>query len=403
MSQLKILSQALVARFFRPRSVKALVRLQQRKLNRTNAYVAQTFDRASLPEVLSKADSLKNFAKLNILKMPYEEALRHASEGTTVGEIHFGLSTGTSGSRGVFMTSNEERAFWAGAVIGRCLPSLVKPTRIAYFLRSDNKLYHAVQTGRRFQLKHFDLETELDLTELEAFKPDVIMAPSYILARIALSSYSGQPSLVITSADVLDPWDEKAIRDRFQRLHHIYQATEGFLGASCAQGTLHLNEDLLLFERRMLDEKHFVPILTDFHRRSQAVVRLELSDVLRLGKCSCGSPLTALERVDGRLDEIFSTPRFLYRGDLAAALTRLPLAGVDFRFIQKSPHEFVLKTSRFADEIASALRARLIEAGINAPVITVEPEFALKLYEKRRRFVSEVKADLRFTDAKVMR
>lgn len=403
MSRLKILSQALAVRFLRPRSAKALARLQKRKLNRTHAYVARTFDRASLPDVLSKSESLANFAKLNVLGLSYEESLRHASEGTTVGDIHFGLSTGTSGSRGVFMTSSEERAFWAGAVIGRCLPSLMKPTRIAYFLRSDNKLYHAVQTGRRFQLKHFDLETDLDLEGLETFAPDVIMAPSYVLARIALSSYSGRPSLVIASADVLDPWDETAIRARFPRLHHIYQATEGFLGASCSQGTLHLNEDLLLFERRMLDDKHFVPILTDFHRRSQAVVRLELSDVLRLGYCSCGSPLTALERVDGRLDEIFSAPRMLYRGDLAAALAHLPLAGLDFRFIQKSPHDFILKASHFADEIATALRTRLIEAGIEAPSITIEPEFTLKLYEKRRRFISEVKADLKFTDLMVSR
>ena len=244
--------------------------------------------------------------------------------------------------------------------------------------------------GKRFHLKHFDLNTELDIPGLEDFSPDVIMAPSYVLARIALSGYKGKPSLVIASADVLDPWDEKAIRSRFNRLHHIYQATEGFLGTSCVQGTLHLNEDLVLVERRMLDEKHFVPILTDFHRRSQAVIRLELSDVLRLGACSCGSPFTAIERIDGRLDEIFKCPAKLFRGELAQALSHLPLAGIDFRFIQKSPSEFVLKSSKYAGEIVMALRDRLIAAGIAQPVIVIETEFSLPLYEKRRRFVSEL-------------
>lgn len=391
MSRLKLLSRAIAARFFRPRSPQALARLQRKKLASVQEYVSKTFDRSSLPDILTKSEYVSNFAKLNVLNMSYDDALKHAREGTPVGDFHFGLSTGTSGSRGVFVTSSDERAFWAGAVIGLCLPSLVKPTKIAYFLRSDNKLYHAVQTGKRFQLKHFDLDTELDIEGLQAFKPDVIMAPSYILARLALSSFSGTPSLVIASADVLDPWDEKEIRGRFPRLHHIYQATEGFLGTSCELGTLHLNEDLVLVERRMLDEKHFVPILTDFHRRSQAVVRLELSDVLRLGRCECGSPLTALERVDGRLDEIFSTPRQLFRGDLAAALEHLPLAGIDFRFIQISPDRFILKTSQYADEIVIAMQRRLMEAGVGVPHISIEPNFTLPLYEKRRRFINEVK------------
>jgi putative adenylate-forming enzyme len=264
MSRLKILSQALAARFFRLRSAAALAKLQRKKMKRVQDHVSRCFDRDSLPAVLTKAEAVSNFAKLNVLKMSYEAALQHATDGTVVGDIHFGLSTGTSGSRGVFMTSNHERAFWAGAVIGRCLPSLLKPRRIAYFLRSDNKLYHSVQTGKRFQLKHFDLNTNVDVQALEEFAPDVIMAPSYVLTRIARSSYRGSPELVISSADVLDPWDEKVIRSRFARLHHIYQATEGFLGASCALGTLHLNEDLVFIERRMLDEKHFVPVLTDF-------------------------------------------------------------------------------------------------------------------------------------------
>jgi hypothetical protein len=104
--------------------------------------------------------------------------------------------------------------------------------------------------------------------------------------------------------------------------------------------------------------------------------------------------LTALERVDGRLDEIFYAPTRIYRGELAEALAHLPLAGVDFRFIQKTPSEYVLKASRFSEEIAGALRARLIAAGVAQPVIAIEREFSLPLFEKRRRFVSEVPSTL---------
>lgn len=71
---------------------------------------------------------------------------------------------------------------------------------------------------------------------------------------------------------------------------------------------LHLNEDGLIVERAWIDraQRRFVPIVTDLYRRTQPVVRYRLNDVLveRDARCPCGSAHTALDRIEGREDDI---------------------------------------------------------------------------------------------------
>jgi putative adenylate-forming enzyme len=75
---------------------------------------------------------------------------------------------------------------------------------------------------------------------------------------------------------------------------------------------LHLNEEYVLFERDWLDaaQTRFVPRITDLYRTSQPVIRYRLNDVLvpRSAPCSCGSPLLALDRIEGREDDVLWLP-----------------------------------------------------------------------------------------------
>jgi putative adenylate-forming enzyme len=114
-------------------------------------------------------------------------------------------------------------------------------------------------------------------------------------------------------AEVLDPVDEAFIRARLGGpVHQVYQCTEGFLGCSCAYGTLHLNEDIVAVQKEWLDERlgKFVPIITDFRRQAQPIIRYRLNDILteRQGPCPCGSPLLALASIEGRCDDMFYLP-----------------------------------------------------------------------------------------------
>ena len=77
-------------------------------------------------------------------------------------------------------------------------------------------------------------------------------------------------------------------------------------------GTVHLNEDLLVIEREVIDAAsgRFVPIVTDLWRTSQAVIRYRMGDVLvpRRGPCPCGSVLAGVERIEGREDDVLTLP-----------------------------------------------------------------------------------------------
>ena len=79
-------------------------------------------------------------------------------------------------------------------------------------------------------------------------------------------------------------------------------------GATGSRGTLHLNEDIVYIQREYLEGRRFVPIVTDFERKAQPMIRYRLNDILveRKQPCSCNSPCLALEKIEGREDDMFS-------------------------------------------------------------------------------------------------
>ena len=54
-----------------------------------------------------------------------------------------------------------------------------------------------------------------------------------------------------------------------------------------------------------MDEHRFSPVITDFTRKTQPIVRYRLDDVLviRDTPCPCGDVQTAIERIEGRCDD----------------------------------------------------------------------------------------------------
>ena len=81
---------------------------------------------------------------------------------------------------------------------------------------------------------------------------------------------------------MLEEQDRRLLMQVFPAVGEVYQATEGFLAASCAHGTLHLNEEFLHIEPQWIDEQRFTPLITDFTRSTQPIVRYRLDDVLVL-------------------------------------------------------------------------------------------------------------------------
>nr|WP_019421227.1 F390 synthetase-related protein [Paenibacillus sp. OSY-SE] len=279
--------------------------------------------------IMNKSTMMEHFDTLNTVGIRKEDAFAVAlaaeeSRNFTPewNGITVGMSSGTSGNRGLFLVSAQERMAWSGAMLAKALPgSVLARERIALFLRADSNLYGSV-SKRRLQFAFFDLLAPFGehVKRLNAYAPTLLVAPPSMLRMLADALAQGQiaihPRKLFAAAEVLDPLDEAIISAAFkQPVHQIYQCTEGFLGITCEHGTLHLNEDLVCIEKEWLNKhsRKFTPVITDFRRLTQPMIRYRLDDVLteRNEPCPCGSPFTALECIEGRHDDMFYMPSLL--------------------------------------------------------------------------------------------
>ncbi|WP_408894510.1 F390 synthetase-related protein [Paenibacillus taichungensis] len=276
--------------------------------------------------LIDKTIMMQHFDRLNTVGISKVEAMALAGESEetrdfkpSVQGVTVGLSSGTSGNRGLFLVSDQEQDAWTGTVLSKLLPGgLWKPAKIAFFLRANSNLYESVQRGK-LQFQYFDLLEHVDtlVKRMETYRPTVWVAPPSMLRMLADAYTSGilttVPDKIISVAEVLDPLDRKVLESVFeQTIHQVYQCTEGFLGATCRFGTLHLNEDVVHIEKEFIDPatRRFVPVITDFSRTSQPIIRYRLNDILTEAAvpCACGSPFTAIERIEGRCDDMLYFP-----------------------------------------------------------------------------------------------
>ena len=282
-------------------------------------FVDTRFDWAAVP-IISKTEFMAHFDEINTVGITKKEALETALEAensrnfkSELNGITVGLSTGTSGKRGIFLVSENERALWVALVMHRVIkPKLFKKQKVAFFLRANSNLYSSVQSAL-FQFNYFDIFTPLSnlLVELNTYQPAILAAQPSLLVDICLAQKNKQisirPTQIISFAEVLHAHDRQLIEAAFNiKITEVYQCTEGFLGASCAHGTMHLNEDFIQFEKEWIDEDKFYPIITDFSRHSQPVVKYKMNDILQVKKtpCPCGLHHLAIEHIIGRDDDV---------------------------------------------------------------------------------------------------
>jgi putative adenylate-forming enzyme len=226
-----------------------------------------------------------------------------------------GLSSGTSGHRGIFLAGPWEQAAWAGNILSRTIHRLrLRRLRVAFFLRSNSNLYEKVG-GLLVQFRFFDLMMPLDeaVGKLNAFMPHIIVGPPSLLGFLAAAREAGrlraQPERLVSVAEVLEPQDAERIAGVFGApVHQIYQCTEGLLAVSCELGSLHIQEDIVVLQMEPLpgEPGRVTPIVTDLWRTTQPIIRYRLNDVLRLDPepCGCGSPFRVIAAIEGRCDDI---------------------------------------------------------------------------------------------------
>tara|TARA_B110000090_G_scaffold97818_1_gene110124 strand:- start:1616 stop:2875 length:1260 start_codon:yes stop_codon:yes gene_type:complete len=362
-------------------------RFQQRVLTKAPLYRDRLSDPLSDFPIQEKAEFMRDFNHINTCGLSLSDAMDVAVKSEesrdfkpTIGGITVGLSSGTSGNRGLFLASDQERAVWVAAVLQRILGWSFRKRRIAFFLRANNNLYSSVQS-RFISFKFFDLLDPLaeHLVNIDRMKPDVVVGQPSLLIRLAdaqtQSAIDIAPSKIISVAEVLSKEDESHIQATFGiDVDQVYQCTEGLFGQTCAHGTIHLNEDWLLIEKEWIDDTRFVPIITDLRRESQPVLRYRMNDILHAGSCRCGSKMQAISQIEGRMDdvlilgeEITLFPDFIRRAVVGAHPDI-----VDYQVVQVSSHELSLYLSHQAHwSLASeALQEMLHRHGLTDIILT---------------------------------
>jgi putative adenylate-forming enzyme len=365
--------------------------------------------------ISDKAALMAQFSRVNTAGIDRDRALALALEADRsrdfapkLAGLTVGLSSGTSGQRGLFLASQSENNRWAGVALAKMLPGQLWDThRIALLHRANSHLYQGLGSGR-LQFRHFDLLqpwTQL-LAAVQRYRPTVLIAPPSALRLLAEARAQGAlalptPRRLVSVAEVLEPADRVSIERAFGvRVDIAYVATEGFIASTCAHGGLHLNEDLLVVEKNWLGDSRrvFTPIITDFHRRVVPIIRYRLDDVLSLAEapCACGSSHTTLAAIQGRHDDLFRFgERAVFPDFIRSAVMQSSPDILDYEVVQTAPDvvEARLAVADAAlsrvDAISAALRGEL--ARISAALAAPAPSLVVKLAPARPRALTAAK------------
>jgi putative adenylate-forming enzyme len=335
-----------------------------------------------------------------------ERAERSRDFSPMIQGLAVGMSSGTTGSRGVFLVSSQERQRWAGMILARALRgTLHQQHRAALFLRADSPLYQTVGS-QRFSFSFFDLFARFEdhWPRLAALRPTMLAAPPSALVKLAqmpgAADLMQSPRILLSVADVLDDADREIIERGFAcRVGQLYQATEGFLASTCPEGTLHWNEDAVVVQPEWIDaaKTRFHPIITDFRRTTQPILRYRLDDVIVAGEkiaCPCGSIFGTLEKIEGRQDDVFYLPSLAGDGlgmifpDFVrrALILALP-PGVDYTVVQHSLNAWTVELSNLSESesVAREIAQLCRDLAVSSPTLTFAPWTAPPASEKRRR------------------
>lgn len=350
--------------------------------------------------IMNKSLMMDQFDHLNTRRIEKNHALsvalkaeRSRNFSPMIGDVSVGLSSGTSGNRGLFMASRRERLAWAGILMAKALPrSPLRRQKIAFFLRANNNLYTTLERGNYIQFVFFDLTKSLNdhLEALDKYSPTILTAPPSVLKLIAQAQERKQiqifPTQIFCIAEVLDPLDQQFMETIFnQKLHQIYQATEGFLAITDQNYQLRLNEEYIHVEKEWIDRSsgRFVPIITDFTRTTQPIVRYRLDDVLIEEPLLALSPFTYLKAIEGRCDDICYLLNShddwvpLFADSLRQCLIISGVPFHDYRLIQPSPQRFEIALDPFPNlqdraRIEAAIKQLCNTQDCRAPTLAFE-------------------------------
>lgn len=161
------------------------------------------------------------------------------------------------------------------------------------------------------------------VSQLNAWQPQVLAAYPSVLRQLAAEQLAGRLQIhlrsIATSAEVLPAETRRQVHAAWGvRVYDTYGATEyAPIAAECDRGRKHLLDDGAIIE--VVDETgRPVPagrtgdriLLTVFDRRTQPLIRYEISDMVKPGdgQCECGRPFRLIDSIEGRVEDVLEFP-----------------------------------------------------------------------------------------------
>jgi putative adenylate-forming enzyme len=269
--------------------------------------------------LIDKSVMMENLGDLLTVRLDVEQATELAKKAeqsrdfsSKIGPYSIGFSSGTSGSRGMHFVSEKEQASWAGFMLSRGLDdSILSRQKIGLILRANSNTFESIGS-KRIKFKFYDLMKPLEEIHQMILQDDldILIGPPSVLRYLADVKSPLNVKKLVSAAEVLDEIDRKHIEQHFGQItHQFYSSTEGEIAATCEFGTLHLNEGIMVIQKEWVDEEKgwYHPIISDFKRSTQPIIRYRLNDILVASKqpCKCGDARESIDSIMGRQDDIF--------------------------------------------------------------------------------------------------
>lgn len=322
-----------------------------------------TFD--DLPP-MDKAKMMENFVDVNTVGLTKEELFEFAMEKEKEGDLglykrHYsvGMSSGTSGNKGLSLLSKHEMAMYSCLLWARNgIPDSIRKKNVLFALRTNNPTFMEVKT---FGLKMIYMDYTHPPAELVRLinreELNVIAGPPSLLSHIAnISDGIDHPiDCVVSYAEILTNKVKKKLEDTFKcPVVQIYQCTEGFIASTCSAGNLHINEDIIKVKLEDTGDpagRAKKVILYDLYRTTQPILNYSLNDVVEISKlqCPCGSSFRVISKIHGRSDDIFylegmdGEERLLFPDYVRRAIIQASDSIEEYQAVQRAKDDILIR------------------------------------------------------------
>jgi putative adenylate-forming enzyme len=269
--------------------------------------------------------------------------------------LNIGMSSGTSGNKGIIITTKQEEDYLKTMYLSRLVMPKKQKLNCAFILRVFSPAFNFNKFGHKITYVNQLQSIENICRDIKSINPNVLSSPPSMLKILSNELLKGnlniKPSLIYSYAETLCPDVKDFIEKTFGcPVLQVYQGSEGCYAVTCKEGSLHINEDIVLFELLNADGSKTEDgnpcnklLVTDLHKKSQPIIRYELNDVITISKskCKCGSNFRVIESVQGRADDMLwgrkeGKTHFIFQDYIVREIISCSDKIDDFQVVQKS-------------------------------------------------------------------